>query len=107
MNTPPAEEEIFDDIHSGVAALQDLARTESLPLTPTAVATMHRLESTVPSVRGRLRRLKEALKENASRAAVKTDQIIHDYPWFFTLGALTLGVLAGLAIAGSRDEGSD
>ena len=65
MNTPlTAEDEIFDDLHSGVAALQELARTDSVPLTPAAAESLQRL-----GAKGRLHRLKEALKANASRAA--------------------------------------
>lgn len=105
MNTLPAEEEIFDDLHSGVVALQNLARTESMSLTPRAAETLQRLRTTVPGMRERLRRWKQVLKDNATCAVDKTDEIVRDYPWFCTLGALALGVLTGLVLAGSgKDE---
>jgi ElaB/YqjD/DUF883 family membrane-anchored ribosome-binding protein len=104
MNAAHSEDEMFDDLHSGVTALQDLIREESVPLTPKAAETIQRLETTVPTARERLRHWKEILKVKATHAAEKTDRVIHDYPWFFTLGALTLGVLAGMSLSGSRED---
>ena len=106
MNTHPLDGEIFDDLHSGVSALHDIAQSRSGALSQKAVETLQRLENAVPTARGKFLQWKQRLKGNAVKAAQKTDQAVHDYPWIFTLSALALGVLAGLAISSSEEEES-
>lgn len=104
MNASTADDEIFDDLHSGVSALRDLADSRTVSLSSKAAETLGRLENTMPSVQGRFRHWKQLIKDNAAIAAEKTDQIVHHYPWMFTLGALALGVLTGLALSDSGEK---
>lgn len=106
MKARPHDDEIFDDLHSGVTALHDMAQSESGALSRRAVETLQRLESTVPATRGRLLQWKQRVKDSAVKVAQKTDRAVHDHPWICTLSALAIGVLAGLAISGSDDEES-
>ena len=106
MNAHPLDNEIFDDLHSGVSALHDIAQSQSGALSQKAVETLQRLESAVPMARSKFLEWKQRLKGNAVKAAQKTDQAVRNHPWIFTLGALALGVLAGLAISSSQEEES-
>jgi len=106
MRTRSLDDEIFDDLHSGVTALHNIAQSESGALSKRAVETLQRLENAVPATRGRLLQWKQRMKNSAVKVAQKTDRAVHDHPWIFTLGALVIGALVGLAISGSDDEES-
>ncbi len=109
MNAHPLDDdddEIFDDLHAGVTALHEMTQSRSVALSPKAVETLERLENSVATTRGKFLQWKQRLKGNAVKAAQKTDQAVHDHPWIFTIGALALGLLAGLAISSSDEEES-
>ena len=98
------DDEMFDDLHEGVEALREVAHSQSIPFSKKAVATLQRLESTVPFARTELRLWKQKLADGAVQAAHKTDEVVHEHPWLFTLSALGLGVLTGLVLSSSNCE---
>ena len=100
----PADDEMFDDLHQGVEALRTVVETQSMPLSKRAVATLQRLENTMPAARIELRLWKQKLTRGAVKVAQKTDIVIHEYPWFFMFSALGLGLLAGLVLVGLNGE---
>ena len=104
MSSYDSDVEVFDDLHIGIEALRKASTSRSIPLTEKAKETLQRLEDKVPAAKEQLREWKLRIKDQAVRAAKKTDEVIHEYPWHFTLGALGLGVLAGLAITYLSDN---
>ncbi len=110
MNEDIPDDGMLDDLHEGVAALRDISLSTSTPLSQAAVATIQRLETSMPVARQKVRQWKQRIKDKALRAANKTDQVAHEYPWIFTLSALGIGLISGFVIArissGSDEEES-
>jgi len=102
MNHP--DEEMFDDLHQGVEALKEAASTQTIPLSQKAVESIQRLENAVPMVRSRFVALKKRIADQALRAAKKTNTAVREHPWLFTLSALGMGLLAGVAITSGENE---
>jgi len=98
------DEEMFDDLHQGVEALKEIATTQTIPLSKKAVESIQRLENAVPLVRNRFAALKEKITTHAVQAAKKTDTVVREHPWVFTLSALGVGLLAGVAMRSGGDE---
>ena len=99
----PADE-MFDDLHEGVEALREIADNRSISFSEKAVQSLRRLEDTMPAARNRFYAWKERLTDQAVKAAESTNEAVHEHPWIFTLSALGLGLLAGLAFASSKEE---
>ncbi|MDD2709913.1 MAG: hypothetical protein PHV34_18170 [Verrucomicrobiae bacterium] len=104
MNQPiTPEEEIFDDLHSGVTALHELVKDQPAGiLSPRAVESLRRLENSVSTARSRLARWRQLIKDNATVAAKKTDLAVRHHPWGFALGSLVLGLVVGMLISGGN-----
>ncbi len=98
------DDEMFDDLHQGVEALRTIAKNKSIPLSEKASESLFRLQTNVPIARDKFRAFKERLKDQTLQAARKTDQVAHQNPWSFTLGALGLGLLAGLLLSDGNEE---
>jgi len=97
------DDEMFDDLHKGVDALREVAQSKSVVLTTKAKQSLERLENNVPVVRARIR-VWNRLTDGATKAAIKTNRAAHSYPWVFTLGALAIGLIAGIALQSSDNE---
>jgi ElaB/YqjD/DUF883 family membrane-anchored ribosome-binding protein len=97
-------DEMLDDLHSGVEALRSVANTNSISLSEKAVKSLKRLESSVPVAQKKFQNFKERVKEQAVKAAQQTDEAAHNHPWKFTLGALGVGLIVGLLLSGSDDD---
>ncbi len=106
MNFPFPDEEMFDDIHEGVAALRTAAGTHS-NLSAKVQETFRKLEQNVPLARSSVRELKNRVKNKAIAAARKTDQAVQENPWVFSLGAFTAGILSGWLIARCASESNE
>ena len=107
MNSSHPDDEMFDDLHQGVEALRGIATTRTVPFSQKAVASLQRLENTVPVVRNHFHVLKNRLTDSAMIAAQRTDRALHKHPWVFTLSALGLGLLTGLVLMSSGGEDED
>jgi ElaB/YqjD/DUF883 family membrane-anchored ribosome-binding protein len=95
-----ADEEMFDDLHSGVEALRRATENTAIPLTQKAVQSIIRLEANMPVARSNFKRW----KERAVKVAKSTDKVAHANPWTFTLGALGLGIVAGLLLLDGKEK---
>jgi ElaB/YqjD/DUF883 family membrane-anchored ribosome-binding protein len=93
------DDEMFDDLHQGVDALRTVAQTRSSSLSDKAVETLQRLEAAVPAARDRFNEWKSVIADKAVSAAKSTDRAAHEHPWYFTLGALGLGLLTGMLVS--------
>ena len=97
MNHP--DDEMFDDLHEGVESLRAVARAHFIPLSEKAAESVQRLKHAVPHLREELHVWKQRLKDSALMAAQKTDVAVHEHPWFFTIGALGVGLLVGAVLS--------
>jgi ElaB/YqjD/DUF883 family membrane-anchored ribosome-binding protein len=100
-----SDDEMFDDLHQGVFALRKVVESEDISLSQKATETLNHLEKAMPVAKSRLRAWKDTLKTRAVQAAKTTDKVAREYPWTFTLGALGLGLLAGILLSNSNSNG--